>query len=325
MKKITDFIKTFSITIAAGVVVFCFAMLVNQSEKTTSNNDNKPPKKTEVIPPPDNKESYEQDKPSEILTPNKKSTTPPAEETVKTVVQTNTTNSAPKEVEPANNISPDASKVNASVKKERPTAAQNNAAATTTNKEANIEVSPEFYNTGQYAVQIGLLTNNNFNLQQFGDITDLGNINSEQSSNGNKRILLGYYTNRAQADQVLSMVRDRGYKDAFIYKVPEKTIAATANTTKKATLKSGVRPNAYMVQIAALGEPKINDYKRLGTLGSLYFLYEADRDLTKVMIGPYDSQTEANEVLRELKIRGLYNAFSKQITENEAKKLEKIY
>jgi hypothetical protein len=59
--------------------------------------------------------------------------------------------------------------------------------------------------------------------------------------------------------------------------------------------------------------PVLGNARKLTQYGNVYKDYDAKNDLTKIMLGSFDTQTQANEALQAAKQLGFKKAFVKQI------------
>ena len=93
------------------------------------------------------------------------------------------------------------------------TTISNNTAAATYNTTGKVNESTA--TKGQkYRIQLGAYRN--LNLSQFSNVTKYGNIISEPTESGVKRILLGDYASPEEAVMTLNNIKTSGYPDAFV-------------------------------------------------------------------------------------------------------------
>ena len=93
------------------------------------------------------------------------------------------------------------------------TAIANKTAAATYNTTGKVNTTTA--TKGQkYRIQLGAYRN--LNLSHFSGVTQYGNIISEPTESGVKRILLGEYASPEQAVMTLNKIKTSGYPDAFV-------------------------------------------------------------------------------------------------------------
>lgn len=170
-------------------------------------------------------------------------------------------------------------------------------------------------NSAGYQIQIGRLSGNTPDLSSFVAIQHLGALRVELSG-ADKRVVLGNFANRSQADAALAEVRRLGFGDAFV------TIPTTINNTIATPKSSIAAASLYTVQVVANKYPVGSDYKPLAKWGSLY--QEKNADLTKIMLGTFKDETAARNVLQNVKAQGFDGAFIKTVTWSTINSWQKI-
>lgn len=197
-----------------------------------------------------------------------------------------------------------------------------------------VKVSPN----GMYQVQLGIYKK----IPNYDALRHLGAIYIEKIGD-QQRIYLGNYATRADANQILTAVKNIGFKDAFVKTIdtttimptePAKTPTPTAATTPTAALarknttapeldpkcsylknteKTAMPANVFVIQLGASQFPVLGNARKLTQYGSVYKDYDAKNDLTKIMLGSFGTQAQANEALQAAKQLGFKKAFVKQI------------
>ena len=139
--------------------------------------------------------------------------------------------------------------------------------------------------TSLYFIQVAALYNNSGNnVQPFQSLSKYGNLYKIYKDNAVK-IQLGYYYDEDQANQVLSSVRQSGYRDAFIVYGPLNTAQLELLLTSKqnnASTESSSQPesshnfdvdkvieNNYKVRLASYEDPIWFDTKKVKDLGTI--------------------------------------------------------
>lgn len=185
---------------------------------------------------------------------------------------------------------------------------------------------------GAYKIQVGRLTEG-VNGVLFNQLQTMGVV-SYQNNGSDQVVLLGNYATKADADKVLTQVRKVGFKDAFV-KVPSAGSTAsktTTNTEKCNCPKQGESANTsattittpangkvFVVQLGASQFPVLGKAKSLSNWGKVYTDYNAQTDLTKIMLGSFATPTQADAALQAAKKIGFSKAFVKNITATDMK------
>lgn len=189
---------------------------------------------------------------------------------------------------------------------------------------------------GPFVIQVGRLSAKTPTIETFSNIKKLGNLYVAPSGSDQK-VVLGTFTDRTKAETVLTQVRGMGYSDAFLSKevpkagssqllttVAQKTVPPAAATTADASKTTTKTPDGFVVQVVANKFPVLSTYKSLASLGKLYQEQDATVQLTKIMLGTYQDEETARQILQTVKKQGFENAFVKKVdgkTINSWKKL----
>lgn len=199
-----------------------------------------------------------------------------------------------------------------------------------------VKVSPN----GMYQVQLGIYRT----VPNYESLSHLGAIYIEKAGD-QQRVYLGNYATRADADRILASVRALGFKDAFVktidnttivQAVPTKTTAKVAMPTTTITTTTTTTAPAldakcncpkpaekvatpangdvlvFAIQLGASQFPVLGNARKLTQYGGVYKDYDAKHDLTKIMLGTFATQTEADQALQAAKKLGFGKAFIKQ-------------
>ena len=192
---------------------------------------------------------------------------------------------------------------------------------------------------GTYKIQVGRLTEG-VNGVLFSQLQTLGVV-SYQNNGNDQVVLLGNYATKTDADKILRKVRKMGFQDAFI-KMPSSSASANSKTATTTTEKcncpkenststallntSIVSPpmpatngNVYVLQLGASQFPVLGKAKTLGSFAKIYTDYNAKTDLTKIMLGSFATQAEAQKALAAAQKIGFTKAFVKHIKASEMK------
>ena len=191
---------------------------------------------------------------------------------------------------------------------------------TTVNSTPRTVVNPADATT-PYDVQLALVKNAAYSPKTYQSLSDLGTIVTESAPDGRKKVILGTYYGRVRSEQILAIVKQRGFKDAFLIsggKTAPVTPPVNFNTRR-------LTPNSYMVQLAAMHSPQAKKIKDLNKMGNVYFEYAADRDITKILIGPYQTEAEAEQTVKTVKQKDYPKAFTRRLTTKDISNLEQIY
>lgn len=153
-----------------------------------------------------------------------------------------------------------------------------------------------------YCVQLGVLKNPaNISAESFKGI---GQLHTEEASDGLTRVLLGKFNLRADAERALILISQKGYSTAFIVTrpAPAKAIEATPALPEK----------IFLAQIGAYtqGIPP-EDLAKAVLQGSVYS--EQIGTLTKVYVGTFNTADIANQVVNKLRTSGLTQTFKREM------------
>lgn len=83
-------------------------------------------------------------------------------------------------------------------------------------------------NTPQLHYKIQIAAYRNLNLAQLSPLGSIGNLFAEDAGNGIKRVIMGYYTTRTQAEALLPRVHEQGFGAAFV--TPHQSIVPNDST-----------------------------------------------------------------------------------------------
>jgi tetratricopeptide (TPR) repeat protein len=139
-------------------------------------------------------------------------------------------------------------------------------------------------NTEVYFIQLASVATNKPNFEIFKPLLRYGNIYKMQNNNTLK-VRLGYFTDRKEAEDILSKVRQKGYKDAFIsheiLNTAQMELVLTGtdensftdkgnfNTSNPEVAKSYKSTNKYKVRLASYEDPIWFDVNKVKDLGRI--------------------------------------------------------
>ena len=166
-----------------------------------------------------------------------------------------------------------------------------------------------------YKIQLGVFRTPDLN--KFSNLNDLGTLEIEQATTRLKRVLLGSYATRSQANQTLVVAKNRGYRDAFVRKAKGKSApppppasdpVVVGVDTDEGTSKSSVLRTVYKIQLGAFGKVDLSKFGILAHIGQLV-TEDAPNGLKRVHLGRFDKKSDALAALPEVKQKGFKGAF----------------
>jgi len=167
----------------------------------------------------------------------------------------------------------------------------------------------------QFAIQLGYFKPQNVKLDVYATLNDLGKLYTTDGWSNNKRVLLGNYTTRSQAEAALTEAKLRGFQDAFI----------TATKAPISTMGGGLANGSHiMIQLSAQRSFIVDSFKDVTALGAIWTDYDASLDITRVLIGPFKSAEAAQTALKTLRNSGYNKAYTRNIAINNQKNLTQI-
>jgi len=175
--------------------------------------------------------------------------------------------------------------------------------------------------TTPYDIQLAIIKSSAFHPKNYLSLNDLGTIYTEPASDNRTRVILGSFYGRVRSEQILAIAKQRGFSDAFLIlggKSAPVTPVVNYNTRR-------LTPNSYMVQLAAMYSPQVKKIKDLSKFGNVYYEYAADRDITKILIGPYETKEEAERAVKTVRLKEYPKAFSRRLTAQDISNLEQIH
>lgn len=130
----------------------------------------------------------------------------------------------------------------------------------------------------------------------FKNVRSLGYVYSAYSGKNLYKIMMGTFSSKSHADQKLSQVRAKGYKDAFVQKVELKEEDAV-----------------YIVQLSTLDQDDDiawNDWLRI----SPDLVAQLSEAKIRIATGPYKTKTQAEEEMAKLKGKAPKDMFVKKVS-----------
>lgn len=175
-----------------------------------------------------------------------------------------------------------------------------------------------------FFIQLGLVKENAYNPKNYQALADLGVVSTEPAPNNYRRILLGAFYGRIRAEQILAIAKQRGFTDAFIIPATGGKPASAISTPKKPTLANRLSTSSYVVQLAAMRSTEGKNIKDMRKWGTVYYEYAADRDITKILVGPYASEADAQVIATVAKASGYPKAFTRRLTVADLANIEEV-
>lgn len=159
-----------------------------------------------------------------------------------------------------------------------------------------------------------------------GDFDDIKNVDAFIDRNGKVRYVVGSFAFRHQAETLLRVLQESGYKDAFIVDVnKEKRFNDRIITVNNISIKNDIRGKVhYRCQIGAFRDsiPREMAEKYVKIDG---IIENKEGDLTLLSVGKFDTYEEASEYKGELEKVEIYDSFvvaynyDRKITVKQAK------
>lgn len=167
----------------------------------------------------------------------------------------------------------------------------------TSNEDATVSVETEVFK-----IQLGVLRNPD--LRKFSNLSDLGKLETESATNRLKRVLLGDFA-YPTAKSTLVKVKARGYKDAFIKKYLKQVEQPLVDTddTEEEPPTANILRSFYKIQLGAFRTPNIDKFSPIADIGPISTENTAS-GLQRVLIGEFETKTEANTALGKVKAKG---------------------
>jgi hypothetical protein len=309
---VKDLFQTFFYTLTVGFVVFCLVALLNK-KKFTFNwehpNDNEWQQKTDDA----------SEKVDDIVDKSKQLYDAYEEIEKKNRMQDEIEDDVSKEVE-------------ATFEDEAYNYTEDKTTTKTVAADTKQQWSPK---KEMYVVQLGLFAQNQVELGNYNTITDLGKLYTE-TNRTNKKILLGNYASRYEAQQVLDEVKARGFEDAFL--TVRRTAVRTNDTAVKTNQNDGAvvtenntmaakqtdLGNTRMIQLMAMRDFSIDAFEIATTYGAVYTNYDANRGITRVLLGHFKNETELQLTLEKLQRIGFNEAYARTLSPEIAANLKKM-
>jgi len=161
-------------------------------------------------------------------------------------------------------------------------------------------------NAPLYGVQIG----SNLNPSPTSAFSDVKNVDVFIDSLGIIRYVVGHFSYRKQAENLLRSIQEKGFRDAYVVNVNnEKKYSNELISYKNVNLRSGLRGEVeYFVQLGSFEDTIPSE------MTSIYFkidgIQEYSRDNRTIMaIGAYDTFKKANFEKEKTILAGVADAF----------------
>ena len=167
--------------------------------------------------------------------------------------------------------------------------------------------------TTVFKIQIGATPSPD--LSKYSNLKDLGTLEAQKATATLQRILLGTFS-ETKANTILAEVRKRGYKDAFVRKdiVTGPATDATATTTPPPATETTTKPptgtvtssilHKYLrVQLGVFRNYDPKNFAALSDIGTIE-TEKANGGLTRVLLGKFEKQADADQALLQVKSKG---------------------
>lgn len=170
--------------------------------------------------------------------------------------------------------------------------------------------------TSGFAVQVA--AGKQANLDQYPTLKNFGNLYVKPEG-GLEKVRIGPFSSRAEADRILALAKNQGYKGAFI--VREEGIATQGDdiTYKGDSNPTTVTNGRYRIQLAAYRNPQYFKGESIQHLGNIE--EEKRGDFTVKFLAAYDALQQARDVLQQAKSAGFKDAI---IVENIGGQWKKV-
>lgn len=160
-----------------------------------------------------------------------------------------------------------------------------------------------------FAVQVAALSKPN--LDGFPDLKNFGTLYASQAGSTYK-IRVGTFQTREEAERVLRLVKNQGYKGAFIVEETQSQQVSTGGDTSGLTPKTpeptpAASTGRYKIQLAAYSNVRNFDDSQISGLGTIEEIKKGN--LTVKILAGFDSVAEARQVLREVQAAGFKDAY----------------
>lgn len=160
--------------------------------------------------------------------------------------------------------------------------------------------------TRSFAIQLGVFRNPD--AKRFSSLQDLGSILQDTHPNGLIRIRLGDYPRRVIADSILTIVRRRGFRDAFTFQLEEQV-----RSPMEALIAASGRNILYTIQVGVYIDR--NSVPNTANLKSLGVLHELQEDgFIKLRLGAFATRDSANRILKIVRDAGYSRAFITEVS-----------
>lgn len=173
--------------------------------------------------------------------------------------------------------------------------------------------------TSGFAVQVA--AGKQANLSQFATLQNFGNVYVAQEA-GLQKVRVGPFATREQADRVLGLVKNQGYKGAFLVKEEGSVVSGGDDMASKGETggTTAVVNGLYKIQLAAYRNPQYFKADKIENLGTIQD--EKRGDFTVKFLAAYDTLPQARQVLQQVKAAGFKDAIILQNIAGEWKKVQ---
>ncbi len=150
---------------------------------------------------------------------------------------------------------------------------------------------------------------------------------------GTRKVRIGAFPTREQAENLLVAVRKKGYQDAYVVKDTTRPPSAPTGQEDSAEPTAGPasdraargipaeKPSGYMVRLGAFKDVSKFSKDQFSDIGVLSFLPHPKGTLTIVLLTGYDSRSTAEIAMQKARNRGYQDAFLVTLVEGELEKV----
>ncbi len=173
-----------------------------------------------------------------------------------------------------------------------------------------------------YKIQLGVFGMPN--LSAFSNLSDLGNLETEQATRTLQRVLLGTYQSDEELSAILPQVRARGYIDAFAVSrvinvaptsptpvdIPDAVVAEREEipTIPPSSTTTNILRKTFKIQLGVFQMVNMGLFANVSDIAGLE-VEDANRGLQRVLLGDFSDRPSAEVALQEVQNRGFQDAF----------------
>jgi len=160
-------------------------------------------------------------------------------------------------------------------------------------------------NSNLYKIQVGAFKS--LKTAKLDSLFPLGDVYAEDAGNGMSRVVVGYFPDRATAENILPKVHKAGFSNAFV--CSHNPSIKSEHISRISAESQDALNTQYLVVLGRFDDLK--DVK-LGTISRLSDMYvEEDNGKKKIVMGPFSDKQDAEATLAQV----LENGFNDAILE----------